>query len=808
VVTLAQPAAGQGTFAPGTREILALSFASTQPGQLPAGVRLVNGRVDVVDKDGVRMLRATGPAEFVVTLPEALPTDFTLEFDLIAKPDGGSDDLTFEGTARRSASSVSAEVKWSPTTQSVSGGGLNEFSAATPASLSETLPGQLARIIASFSGTTLKLYTNGVRLYTLTDRLFVRGTVLRVVLGGQDEEHAVYLARLRVAAGAGSLAAATSVVALPAATPTATITPIAPAQESPPLERAPLGGTPTSLSGPAPTGLTVTGTPGTATLAWAEVAGATGYVVQRAPVGSTAWTPLTADRISETKLSNDLVPNPLATYTYRVTAYQADGRFGSATVDFTPPPPSDPTELVATLVPPAGVKLTWKAANGASEYVVSGPGFPSDARTATTSISLLRAPLGLNVYRVASVFPPGKVLTAPSTWPKATINVPPTPSVAFLTLPNGTGSLAEYNRHACNAGKWVAAEMAWPNDWCALPGPYSVANTEFHHLLKIFGVRLWVEGTNDFPPPPPWATFSQFNWFEESPPGSCGGLTRKGCPRVTELEFIDNADLALHRRVGCFLRGTPPNAATLCWALSRKPGEPPPPGLGENLAQRGSSLNIIIKEPNGTHFLAFREVQDPSSPTGWKMAGLPSVELDSQGERFLPHACLSCHGGRFDQQTGRVTDASFLALDPRGLSGPDGSTVSQGSYGWPEKLSHLHSRMLHASVAPGVQAYINDLYPGDVLDLSAIPAGWTSQPNVYSRVYRPYCGSCHSTQAGPLGFRSWSDFLREKVRIKQAICTGRMPHAEVPFRKFWTEGGEVSLPGWLLGVLGYAGCEG
>ena len=218
VVTLAQPAAGQGTFAPGTREILALSFATAQQGQLPAGVRLVNGRVDIVDKDGVRMLRASGPAEFVVRLPETLPTDFTLEFDLIAKPDGGSDDLTFEGTARRSASSVSAEVKWSATSQTVSGGGLNEFSAATPASLSETLPGQLAKIIASFAGNTLKLYTNGTRLYTLTDRLFVRGTVLRVVLGGQDEEHPVYLARVRVAAGAGSTIVAKQQSPLVAAT--------------------------------------------------------------------------------------------------------------------------------------------------------------------------------------------------------------------------------------------------------------------------------------------------------------------------------------------------------------------------------------------------------------------------------------------------------------------------------------------------------------------------------------------------------------------------------------------------------------
>jgi hypothetical protein len=33
-----------------------------------------------------------------------------------------------------------------------------------------------------------------------------------------------------------------------------------------------------------------------------------------------------------------------------------------------------------------------------------------------------------------------------------------------------------------------------------------------------------------------------------------------------------------------------------------------------------------------------------------------------------------------------------------------------------------------------------------------------------------------------------------------------MPHAEVPFIKFWTRGGNVLLPGVLLASLGFAGC--
>lgn len=49
-------------------------------------------------------------------------------------------------------------------------------------------------VVVTFSGTTVKLYANGRRLYTL-DKQFVRGRVLRVWLGGQDEGlNAVYLA--------------------------------------------------------------------------------------------------------------------------------------------------------------------------------------------------------------------------------------------------------------------------------------------------------------------------------------------------------------------------------------------------------------------------------------------------------------------------------------------------------------------------------------------------------------------------------------------------------------------------------------
>lgn len=191
------------------REIFALTAAGAPAGGLPASVRLLSGSVSVATKDGAQMLKASTPTEILITLPEALPRDFTIEFDIIPKQCCNPEDLAFEGTATLSQSSGSARVLWHPDAQTVMGGGAH-YQSATPADLRETTRGQLTHIVASFEGETFKLYTNGRRLYTLTERRFARGRVLRVFLGGQDDgDQAVYLAKVRVLAGAATTIAAT-----------------------------------------------------------------------------------------------------------------------------------------------------------------------------------------------------------------------------------------------------------------------------------------------------------------------------------------------------------------------------------------------------------------------------------------------------------------------------------------------------------------------------------------------------------------------------------------------------------------------
>jgi hypothetical protein len=118
---------------------------------------------------------------------------------------------------------------------------------------------------------------------------------------------------------------------------------------------------------------------------------------------------------------NDAVPDPRQPYTYGVIAYQADSRYGEATVDFTAPPPSNPATVNAT-VNGTTVSLSWPAVQHAASYTVIGPGISGTASITGTSHSVT-APPGAATYRVGSLFNPGGLQTPQSQWTAVTVHV-------------------------------------------------------------------------------------------------------------------------------------------------------------------------------------------------------------------------------------------------------------------------------------------------------------------------------------------------------------------------------------------------
>ena len=203
-VLLAGSGAAQSTtvpsgFVPGSRTIYPMNLTGLRPGELPQGMKLLSGSLTIGSKDGKPTLFTNAPTEFLLRLPEVLPSDFTIEFEVAGKKCCNPEDLMFEGTITSNRGVASAQVSWHSSRLAVVGGG-EMYQGDVPEDLSATLPGTLSQVSASYDAGTLKLYTNGRRLYTLSDRKFARGRVLRVFLGGQEgADYAVHLAGLRIA---------------------------------------------------------------------------------------------------------------------------------------------------------------------------------------------------------------------------------------------------------------------------------------------------------------------------------------------------------------------------------------------------------------------------------------------------------------------------------------------------------------------------------------------------------------------------------------------------------------------------------
>lgn len=234
------------SFAPGGQELFLVDFTRLPIGAFPGTIRRLSGTLDVVTKDGMPMLRAKDQAEFLITLSNLLPQNFTIEVDIIPKEEGGPQpDLTLEGTLQINQGSASAHLLWIADPNfgfvAVVGGAADNVEFPIPDEVRVGLPGALNKVGVSVQGGTITFYTNGRQLYAVPAQ-FARSRYLRVTLGGVtdgDVTYPVYVARVRIATG-GPVTVATAVPAtmLPATT-TGTITPIAPSQTTPPASLAP-----------------------------------------------------------------------------------------------------------------------------------------------------------------------------------------------------------------------------------------------------------------------------------------------------------------------------------------------------------------------------------------------------------------------------------------------------------------------------------------------------------------------------------------------------------------------------------------
>ena len=181
---------------------------------------------------------------------------------------------------------------------------------------------------------------------------------------------------------------------------------------------------------PAPTGVVVTGRQASANVVWTPMTGVASFVVARKEANA----PVVQAKLAANQSGwYDIGLRPSTAYTYMVDAIYPDGREAYTEVPFTTPAATNPwpASFKATQTGVGKVQLTWAAVNGASYYVLLGPGSSyGGVKVTGTSYTSTGVPPGNQTWAVGSYYEPGPMLASAPVGPNAVS----TPATAFPTV--------------------------------------------------------------------------------------------------------------------------------------------------------------------------------------------------------------------------------------------------------------------------------------------------------------------------------------------------------------------------------------
>jgi OmpA-OmpF porin, OOP family len=190
-------------FVPGNRVIFLADYLDDQVGNFPKRLTFRSGNMEIVELDGQRYLRIAGSSALGIPLPEALPTKFTIEIDVINRKVLDGPAFRLQGGVTWNNTGKTSTIEWG-----VDGAGLSQWAGGggvAAIALNEAnkaryrgKPSQL-RILGD--GQYIKIYLDEKRYANIPNANFERSKGLTLQAEGRGEENPVYLGRIRVAAG-------------------------------------------------------------------------------------------------------------------------------------------------------------------------------------------------------------------------------------------------------------------------------------------------------------------------------------------------------------------------------------------------------------------------------------------------------------------------------------------------------------------------------------------------------------------------------------------------------------------------------
>lgn len=305
--------------------------------------------------------------------------------------------------------------------------------------------------------------------------------------------------------------------------------------------------------------------------------------------------------------------------------------------------------------------------------------------------------------------------------------------------------------------------------------------------------------------PPTFELWKQTYGFE---PRNMGESLEDFRARTDVVIYYNKNELGLGRELGCheFDDGVDGSGNVLkgmaCFVTN----------YGVAFNDRHNSLREAIagEDPKNTVCITYRPSMEANyqvqfyvyGPTGQRQEW---AQLDTFGARPVPHICMNCHGGSYDEAKHLAKNARFLPMDPNVLAFDESPNASPRATraGQEESMRKINLWSMMSPLTPMQVEYFNALYDNKLevagqKSLPAyIPAGWrgsAEDSEFFAKVVHPHCGTCHmadqynkdgQVQKFYAAYESKEKFVAAEEMLDEVCGNLSMPNAQPTQRSFW-----------------------
>ncbi len=268
----------------------------------------------------------------------------------------------------------------------------------------------------------------------------------------------------------------------------------------------------------------------------------------------------------------------------------------------------------------------------------------------------------------------------------------------------------------------------------------------------------------------------------------------------SDVSFFNPNEIGLGRRVNCNMMESPDFRIACYVTKFGHVGGSPKHMLEQTIAGHDPGDTVAMEYasgPNGgprfTKFFIY-------GPDGMLKQ---HTAFDTEGDvKYVPNVCAHCHGG-YEQSDGY----RFNTLDPTlyefAKSGP-GSREAQE-----ERIRLMNQMISYTFKRQGPYwEQMNTLYQGEVDTPNAVAqpipppdASWAGHEEVWEKVTKPACRTCHIYQSPAWNMREYGHAVRVGSKL---VCGGQMPNAMSPMLKLWKTT-DPFMPSWYVSQVSYYG---